>query len=74
MFEGYPDVELNVALGLARIAYRVGDQRALEGAIATQARRGEVGGPVRRLEHDWAVVLRDNDEAGLTWLSSQFGS
>jgi len=29
---------------------------------------------VRRLEHDWAVVLRDNDEAGLTWLSSQFGS
>jgi len=73
-FEGYPNAELNVALWLARMAYRVGDERALEEATATQERHAEVGGPLRRLEHDWTVALRADDEAGLTKLSADFAA
>ena len=69
-FGGYPDAQMNVALWLARIAFRVDSREALQEALDVYARHDGIGGPERRAEAAWVRALADADETSLVAASS----
>ena len=70
--QGYANAEVQLALWLARFAYRTGDVAGLQEAAEVQARHERVGGPAHRLDQRWVAALLAGDAGTLTDLAPDY--